>query len=71
MKKGVCYDKEITVKTAKGEEFKFCGISDTFTRYHEKHFHSYGLKKPGIKFANVNTSPTKNFKFNKYAIGES
>ncbi len=25
-------EKEITVKTAKGEEFKFGGISETFTR---------------------------------------
>ena len=33
LRKGVvCYEKEITVKTSKGEEFKFCGISDTFTR---------------------------------------
>jgi len=32
LKRGVCHEKEITVKTAKGEEFKFCGISDTFTK---------------------------------------
>ena len=49
--------KEITVKTAKGEEFKFGGISENFTR---KLFEWGNLK---TMLSNFQLSPNSNSKF--------